>query len=565
MSSGVQDIRTVLRIFRKERPLELVGGVLLAAATVLFGIALLGLSGWFITATAVAGLSAASALAFDVFAPSAGIRFFALGRTFARYGERVVTHDATLRILAALRARLFRGWADPGAARLLLKHPAKLLFRLTSDIDALDSLYLRLLVPAGAAVIAAIATAIALGLMAPWLGIAVGLLLLTSGLGLPALAAGRSLRPAQRRAQALESLRGRVVDLLSGQTELVMTGQLEAQTAKVRRADQHAALADDQLDRSETAVDAGFGVVSAVLLAGTLVGVAGLVEAGTISAPVAALGMLVVLAAIEPFAALRRGAVELGRTLLAARRLAPRLTETDQGVEALPFPPGDGSAIRLQGVTLRHPGSHVPVLEEVSLEVRPGEHVALVGASGSGKSTLLAALAGELRPSEGQVETCETCLLPQRTELFRGSLRDNLRLARPDANDDCMNQVLATSGLDANDRLFGRGLDTALGEGGAGLSGGQARRLALARLLLRESPIWLLDEPTQGLDGEIARDVLGRIRKCAEGRSLVIATHIKREADLADRLLVLEAGRIVAMAERGTAAFAAILEGLRPD
>ncbi|WP_026988093.1 thiol reductant ABC exporter subunit CydC [Fodinicurvata fenggangensis] len=565
MSSGVQDLKTVLSIFRKERPAALLGGALLAAATVLFGIALLGLSGWFITATAIAGLSMATALAFDVFAPSAGIRFFALGRTFARYGERVVTHDATLRVLAAMRTRLFRGWAAPGAARLLLKHPAKLLFRLTSDVDALDSLYLRLLVPAAVAVIAALATAVTLGLMAPWLGIAVGLLLLTAGLGLPALTAGRALRPAQRRAQALESLRGRVVDLLSGQTELLMTGQLAAQTARVQRAEQHAALADDRLDRLETSVDAGLGAVSALLLAGTLLGVAWLVEAGTISAPLAALGMLVVLAAMEPFAALRRGAVELGRTLLAARRLAPRLSETDQSNDTPLAAPGDGSAIRLEGVTLCHPGSSAPVLEEVSLAVRPGEHVALVGASGSGKSTLLAAIAGELQPSDGQLETRDTCLLPQRTELFRGSLRDNLHLAKSDASDNCLEKVLMKSGLGADDKLFGRGLDTVLGEGGAGLSGGQARRLALARVLLRETSVWLFDEPTQGLDGETARDVLGRIRTAAEGRTLVIATHIKREADLADRLVVLEAGRIVATAERGTAAFAGILDGLRPD
>ncbi|RYY85787.1 MAG: ABC transporter ATP-binding protein, partial [Comamonadaceae bacterium] len=147
---------TVLRPFAQTRLRTLLLGAALACLTVLTGMALLGLSGWFISATALAGLSASTAFMFDVFMPSAGIRLLAVGRTASRYGERLVTHDATFAVLAALRVRLFRGWAQAGAARELAARPARLLFRLTSDIDALESLYLRLVVPALAALGAAV-------------------------------------------------------------------------------------------------------------------------------------------------------------------------------------------------------------------------------------------------------------------------------------------------------------------------------------------------------------------------------------------------------------------------
>ncbi len=179
----------------------LLAGIATATVTVLAGIALLGLSGWFITATAIAGLSIATAVVFDVFAPAAGIRLLAILRTGSRYLERLVTHDATLAILAALREKLFRSWARPTAANTLLKRPARLLFRLTADIDALDSLYLRVLVPVGAALATALVAGIALGLMSLLFGLLIALVLLVAGLGLPLAAARRSEKPMRQRAK----------------------------------------------------------------------------------------------------------------------------------------------------------------------------------------------------------------------------------------------------------------------------------------------------------------------------------------------------------------------------
>lgn len=562
MSAFTVDLKPILRLFLAERRRALLLGAALSAATVTAGIALLGLSGWFITATWLAGLSVA-AITFDVFAPSAGIRLLAIIRTAARYGERLATHDATLGVLAALRERLFRGFAEPGAARALLYRPARLLFRLTADIDALDSLYLRILVPAAVAIGAAFAASVVLGLMHPLFGLCFGLFLVTAGLGLPVIAGRAARKHARRRAHGIEALRSRTIDLVAGQTDLLMAGRLAAQREAIAAADHYAARADDRLNRIETGLTFGFGLVSTLLLTASLLAVAALAETKAITAPVAALGLLVAFAATEPFAALRRGALELGRTLLAVRRIAPRLAAVTAPQPLAP--PLSGYAFSLTQVSAFHENSAVPALQGIELALAQGERLAVVGSSGAGKSSLLALLSGGLAARTGSIAAARATLLTQRTELFEDSLRSNLALANPNAGEAQLREALAAAGLLADVAAMPRGIDTPLGEGGLGLSGGQSRRLALARLFLRDTPLWLLDEPTEGLDGATARDVLNRLSAMAAGRSLVIATHIRREAAIADRIAVIEGGRITEVSRRGEAAFEKALDRLRPD
>ncbi|MFH0129160.1 thiol reductant ABC exporter subunit CydC [Variovorax sp. VaC1] len=563
-STRWRDLRLVLRPFFAAQPRALLLGGLLAAVTVLAGMALLGLSGWFITATALAGLHAATAFTFDVFMPSAGIRLLALGRTASRYGERLVTHDATFSVLAALRVRLFRGWAKAEAARELLMRPAQLLFRLTSDIDALESLYLRLLVPAAAALGAALLAGVVLGFMHVGMGLSLAFWLVVVGWGMAAVIARRARRPAVQRAHAIEALRARAVDLVAGQTDLVMTGRIDAQRDALMNADMHLAKADLALNRLEANAGFAYGSAGTLTLVGVLLAVGALVSEGLIGAPAAALALLIALTATEPFAALRRGALDAGRTWLAVRRLAPRMASEDG--EAADVATSDSQvALRLHDVGVSHPGSHTQTLSSISLTLHAGERVALIGASGTGKSTLLATIAGEITPSAGTVQAQSSCLLTQRTELFQDSLRDNLRLADPHASDEKLWAVLQAAGLERDVRALSTGLDTRLGEGGLGLSGGQSRRLALARLLLRPVPLWLLDEPTEALDATTAHDVLHRLAEQAGPRTLLIATHLRREAALADRLVCMAQGRIACELHRGSEAFDAALRSLRPD
>ena len=564
-----RDLAPVLRLFADDCRNKLLLGALLAATTVLSGMALLGLSGWFITATAIAGLNTTLAFTFDVFMPSAGIRLLALGRTAARYGERLVTHDATLEVLASLRVRLFRSWARPQAARRLLARPAQLLFRLTGDIDALDSLYLRVLVPLASALCAALALGVALGLLQWWLGLALATWLIVTGLLIALLVAHRAQPDARRRSYALEALRARSIDLVAGQTELIMAGQLDAQKHALAVADQHLARADDALNRLEAQAGMAYSIVGTITLTATLLLTAALVSNGVLNVPLAALALLLVLTATEPFSALRRGALELGRTVLAARRLGARIQAADEKTVVAPQPPA-GLVLQLTNVSAHPAGADADaqeanILKNISLALSARERVALIGASGAGKSTLLALIAGELSVRSGSVCVAPHSLLTQRTELFQDSLRDNLRVAAPDADDARLWKVLHSAGLADDVVNMPNGLDTRLGEGGLGLSGGQLRRLALARLLLRDVPLWLLDEPTEGLDQVTAHDVFQGLDTQAAGRAFLLATHVRREAELADRLVCLEHGRIVAEVKRSDADFEGVLNSLRPD
>ena len=267
---------------------------------------------------------------------------------------------------------------------------------------------------------------------------------------------------------------------------------------------------------------------------------------------------------MEPFAALRRGALEAGRTWLAAQRLSPHC-----GGARPSSPPIEsaepGYAITLRQVSVRYPDSPVDALQSIALSLAPGERIAVVGPSGSGKSTLMALAAGELAPRQGTIRSLPHAWLSQRTDLFQDSLRDNLLLANADADDASLWRALGSAGLASEVRGLQAGLDTRLGEGGLGLSGGQARRLALARLLLQPRSLWLLDEPTEGLDALTAADVLARLHALGAGRAWLMATHLRREAALADRLLVLRSGRLEAEFSRGSAGFEAALAALRPD
>ncbi|MEJ5022069.1 thiol reductant ABC exporter subunit CydC [Ochrobactrum vermis] len=559
--NGFQSLQPILRLFFRTKGTALLAGIATATVTVLAGIALLGLSGWFITATAIAGLSMATAVVFDVFAPAAGIRLLAILRTGSRYLERLVTHDATLAILAALREKLFRSWARATAANTLLKRPARLLFRLTADIDALDSLYLRVVVPVGAALATALVAGIALGLMSPLFGLLVAFVLLVAGLGIPLAAARRSEKSMRQRAKGTEALRARTVDLVAGQTELLMAGRLENQQLAIARADGYVAASDRKLNRIEIVTGVGFGIVHAALLAGGLVAVGTLMKTGMIGAPVAALGMLIILGAMEPFSALRRGAMELGRTILAAKRVAPQLKDS---AELTPLQrPENGAAIQLKNVSVRHDGADHDALKNIDLDIAAGERVAVVGTSGAGKSTLFNLLAGEIPADEGSVAVLPARLLTQRTELFQDSLRDNLRLAHIDAKDQELMDALQAAGLGSFIGELPAGLGSMLGEGGLGLSGGQARRLALARLFLTDVPLWLLDEPTEGLDAATAQDVLERLKVKTGSRTLLIATHIRREAQICERIIVLNQGALVESIDRSSPRFGEILETMR--
>lgn len=517
-------------------------GLALAATATAAGAALLGLAGWFITASAAAGI-AGIGQSFDFFRPSAGIRLLAIVRAAGRYGERIVTHDATLRFLAALRVRLFRGLAARPIAGLARLRRATLLHRLTADVDALDSVYLRLLAPLTSAAAVLGLAALVLGWLVSW-PMAAWIAGMPAIAGALAIAAGIRFGRAHaaRRTLALEAVRVRLVDLTRGLTDLAMAGRLADQRARIARADAAAATAGARIDRIDRRLAAmlqmsGTATAAGALAIGALTG---------LPAEKVALGVFAALALSEAVGPLRRGALEAGRAALAARRIAPSL----EAPAEKPAQTGSASprSLEFQGVGFTRPGAVAAVIETFDLSLAAGEWVALTGPSGAGKSTILALAAAIEHPTAGAVLLGGSpladwpepllrhavALLPQRPELFTGTIAANLRLADPDATDDAQWQALETVALDEVVRAAG-GLGVRLGEGGSGLSGGESRRLALARLLLRRPAVALLDEPTEGLDADTARRVLAGLRRSLAGSAVLAASHRIEELAAADR------------------------------
>lgn len=554
----------VRRIWAQEWS-SLLRGTALSAVVLIAGIALLGLSGWFITAAGLAGL-AGIGIAFDFFRPSAGVRFLALGRTAARYGERILTHDATLRSLARLRVQLLDAMAHMPFPRLPALRASEQLNRITRDVDALDGIALRLFIP----VVAAHAT-LALTAAILWFLVDTALVVwlfasyvpgAALALGLVALRSRNSSRMGQL---ALGAFRMRFVDLLRARTDLAVFGRLEQRRRHVLDAEARLRAATARNDRIERAGGFVLSVTETVAAAGALLVGALLAQAGTIDPAIAALGFFVTLALAEALAPLRRGMAEIGRMVDAARRVN-RILETGKGGEGAtgrsrPLMDPAAPVLALSGVGFRHEGADTPIVDGFDLQVMAGETVALVGPSGGGKTTILQLSAGMLAPQSGSIELgglavgdwSETNLrqtvafLQQRSALLSGTIHEALALAKPGLEAGEAWSVLAAVALDTVVEERG-GLHSRLGESGSGLSGGESRRLALARTLLRRPALLLLDEPTEGLDRATAEKVLAGIRRYVPEAGILLASHREAERLFADH--VHNVARVSAPASR---------------
>lgn len=530
----------VLRALLEGQARPLAVGGLLALLVLSSGVALLGLSGWFITAAAAAGLAGAG-LVFDVFSPAAGVRMLAITRTAARYGERLASHDAVLRALAALRVRLIAAQARAPWEALNRLRSAEALNRLGADVEALDGLLLRLILPLGAAVLTLAGTFAAL-----WLLVGLPLAMLVAG----GLAAGGALvyvlgaRAARRPSAALETatqhLRRGIVETLGAREALAVAGRLQARRAAIEAQDAERQGLARRLDRIERRAAAALSLMVAGSVAGALWLGGSLVATETLTPARAALALFVALALAETLAPLRRALAERGRIREAASRIAPLLAEAPAAPAA---PPAADPVLRLEAVTFAR--ATTPLLRDITLTLAPGDRIAIAGPSGSGKSTLLHLAAGLIAPTAGRITLGGAQLVPgdvtlvsQRSALLQASIAENLRLAAPEAPDADLWQVLDAVQLAGVVRARG-GLDARLGPRGAGLSGGEARRLALARALLRRPTVLLLDEPAAGLDPATARATLHGLAAALPRAAMLIAAHRAEELAFAGRVLKL--------------------------
>lgn len=510
----------ILRLLLTSAPGAMARGAALSVLVLLMGAALLGLSGWFVTATGLAGL-AGIGIAFDVFRPSAGVRFLALGRTAARYGERLLTHDATLRALAALRVDLLRRLARLDGRALSRLRGEQVLTRIVADVDALDGLVLRLLLPGMAALAAHLLIFAALAWLLGW---PVALAILAGTLPAAALIlwrlARRGLRPSTDAENGSQALRRGLIDTIRDREAVILSGRLAEQEERLLAHDAAARGAMAALDRAERDAGRALSLLVALVAAAALVAGGWLLSLGVLDPAKAAIGFFVAIALAEALWPLRRGVADLGRMVGAARRLAP-------ASETAPRPAPVASNRDAPLLRIALPG--------LDLTLAPGKAVALTGPSGAGKTELLLRIAGlgpgqglELfgeRPDRWQEDALRSVvsMLPQRSALVAGTFRDNLSL-NGEADEDTLWAALEAVALADVVRERG-GLEARLGEAGAGLSGGQARRLALARNLLKKPALLLLDEPTEGLDAATADKVLRGLRAFLPRAAIIAAMH----------------------------------------
>lgn len=495
-------------------------GFLAALAAGAGGLVLLALSGWFLTAAALAGASGAAAIAaFNYLIPSAAIRGLAVVRTAARYGERLWSHEAALRALAGLRSTLFSrlAHADGRTAPDLSSGDASA--RLIGDIAALEDLVVRRPgIPAAVGTMLVGLGAVALAGWQAALLLAALLALLLCGLAL--LPPRLSAAPAAAAAASSAQLRRMLVDYAAARSEIITYGLAPRITALLQAEADRLDAAQRQLARIEAAS-------SGVLIFGAALAAAATLLASTAAAPLTALAVLAAAATIEAVAVIARSATREAAVAEGTARLRVLLALSPP--EEAPPQPAAPLAIAL-GAALFPPGSRI----------------ALTGPSGSGKTRVIEALAGLRAPAHALTLggaplaaltaaqlSAQFALAPQDPMLIAGSLADNLRLARPGIDAAAMEEALRAAQLWDRTMRMPQGLDTVLGEDGGILSGGERKRLAIARALLAQRPWLLLDEPSEGLDAATEAALVAALDAwlTARGTGLVVASH--RPAPLA--------------------------------
>ncbi len=516
----------------------LAGGVLLIFLSLAAGVMLLSLSGWFITASALAGLGLIAAL--DVFTPGAGIRLAAITRTVSRYLERLVTHEATFRLLADLRLRLFDHLLTLDEGQLRGLQRGDTLNRLTADVDTLDHLFLGVIGPGVSAfVLTLLAGALTGWLVDPWLAAAtLGLVLAVNPL-VAELTRRRGHDASRALVTAMPGLRRHASDNLEALQDVVAFDLGERERRELEQRSAQVIGLQERLQKLDAIAQALVTLTGLVGVWLALVLGIGLLRAGLITGPVLGLLALGVLALGEAW----QGLPAAWRRLEQCRGAAQRLGETMEREPLLPaadpgLPPA-GQRLELRQVSFRYREDLPPVLQDFDLEIAPGERVALVGPSGAGKSTLAMLMMRQLDPDAGTV--ClegvdlrrldqdllrrHIGLLAQRPVLFRDTLAANLRLAAPAASDAMLFQALETAGLADFAAGLEHGPETWIDEAASNISGGEARRIALARLVLTDCPIVILDEPTTGLDAATAGGISATLDTWLQGRTAIMITH----------------------------------------
>ncbi|AFU19098.1 heme ABC transporter ATP-binding protein/permease CydC [Actinobacillus suis] len=534
-------------------------GIVLAITSLTASIGLLSLSGWFLSASFLAG----SAIVFNFFYPSSGVRGLAIGRTISRYFERLVTHDATFRVLANLRVTVFRKLIPLSPSGLNRFRNSELLNRLVADVDTLDTLYLNLISPFVSAIMLIAFMGIGLSFVSPLLALIICGALTALLMIFPALFYRLGQKSGTKVIQARANYRSQFIEWIQMHAEFLLFGVVTQASNKLNQTEKewlNAQSKESQLTGLSNALlnfANGILVCVVIYLASTAINV----PSADYPEALIALVVFCVMASAEILMPIGLAFLHLGQVITAAERLN-EITEqqplvnfgnkndwqkTDQ----------NRPLVKFESVTFAYPNRVEPVLQNISFEIFAGQKVAILGKTGSGKSTIFQLINRNYDPTSGQIwlNSCniadytESSLrqhivtLSQRVHIFNSSLRDNLLLGNNQATDPQLVNVLDQVGLSY--LLDEQGLDLWLGEGGRPLSGGEQRRLGLARLLVSQAEIVLLDEPTEGLDRETEQQILALIFTHCQNRTLLMITHRLHGLDKFDKLYHIDNGRFI--------------------
>ncbi|MFF1410106.1 thiol reductant ABC exporter subunit CydD [Streptomyces sp. NPDC058289] len=530
-------------------------GLFLGALAVGCSVGLMAVSGWLISRA-----SEQPPVLYLMVAVTA-TRAFGMGRAVFRYAERLVSHDAVLRMLADLRVSVFQRLERIAPAGLRTQRRGDLLTRLVADADALQDYWLRWLLPVGTALLVGTGSVAFTAWLLPGAGVVLGVGLLAAGVGVPLVSAVCARRTERRLAPARGELATRVADLLTGTAELTVAGALGGRKAAAKESDRTLtgiaarAAAVTGLGSGLSAFLTGLTVVCAAAVG------ANAVAGGRLSGVAMAVVVLTPLAAFEAVSGLPQAVQYRQRVRRSAERVYEVIDtpvpvtepERPEALPASPFP------LRLRGLAARHPGQENDALSGLDLTLEAGRRIAVVGPSGAGKTTLAQVLLRFLDQHEGSYTLGGTDaraldgddvrrvvgLCAQDAHIFDSSVRENLRLAAPGASEARLREALAAARLLEWAEGLPDGLDTLVGEHGERISGGQRQRLALARALLADFPVLVLDEPAEHLDLATADALTADLLAATEGRATVLITHRLAGLEEVDEVLVLDGGAVV--------------------
>lgn len=526
---------------------QIVIGLSLAILTLFASVFLLSLSGWFLASTAVAGV--AGLYTFNYMLPAAGVRAAAIVRTASRYAERLVDHNTTFKILAYLRTLAFRKILPLSANQLAQYQKADLLNRFIVDIDALDHLYLKLFSPIVTALIIIVMLFVGLSYINLPIALIISIILTITLLAIPVIFYHAGKQLGETLAKQQSEYRALLINYLQGQAELTLFNAQDRYRVKLNQ------LESDWLyhqQKQSTLVALSSALV--VLIAGFLtLLVLWLITHYTLS-PLVALFVFVCLASSEILAPIPTAFIFLGQVLASAKRTTalfnqtPDIKFTEQGKVI------DLTTAKLQfnDISFSYPNQPFAVLNHFSLTIEDGKHIGLIGKTGCGKSTLLNLVTRTWDPTSGNIFINDTpinqldeptlrqviAVVPQVITIFSDTLRKNLLIGDPKASDQQLIDVLQKVELS---KLLSteHGLDLPLGQGGRSLSGGEIRRIGIARALLHNSPLVLMDEPTESLDQQTEQQIIQLIKQTCQNKTLLMVTHRLTDNPLFDQVIEL--------------------------